>query len=64
MNQQEREKNLLHRLDVIHSRVQWMADTEARAAWIGGFGASGELLAAKERLLDETERILAELEKK
>ncbi len=64
LNQQEREKNLLRRLDAIHKRVQWIADAEARAAWIRGIGARGEYLAEMERLVDETDRILAELERK
>jgi hypothetical protein len=61
---QEREAKLERRLEVIHKRVQWMADAEARAAWVRGLGARGEFLPEKERLLDETDRILDELEAK
>ena len=61
---QEREAKLERRLEVIHKRVQWMADAEARAAWVRGLGARGEVLPEKERLLDETDRILDELEAK
>ncbi len=58
---EEREAKLARRLEAIHKRVQWMANEEARAAWVGGIAARGEFLAEKERLLDETDRILDEL---
>ncbi len=49
-------------LSAIHERVQWMADEEARTAWVGGRAADGVFLAKKERLCDATDRILDELE--
>jgi hypothetical protein len=51
-----REKALQDRLTAIHKRVQWMANREAVAAWVNGFGANGEYWPEKERLLDETDR--------
>ena len=60
----EREALLLARLDQIHKRVQWMADEEARSAWVNGQAAQGMLWPAKLKLLDETDRILDELQGK
>lgn len=58
-----REEKLWDRLAAIHRRVQWMADEEARAALVGGRAADGAFLDEKERLCEETDRILDELEK-
>jgi hypothetical protein len=52
----------MDRLAQIHDRVNWMADQEARSAWVGGPAAQGIFLDAKERLIDEAERILDQLE--
>jgi hypothetical protein len=41
------EKELLDRLGVIHHRVQWMADEEARSVWIGGAAAQGIFIDQK-----------------
>jgi hypothetical protein len=60
----QREEELEARLQKIHDRVQWMADREARAAWFNTYGARGEFWEEKKRLLDETDRILDELEGK
>jgi hypothetical protein len=57
----EREAELERRLQHIHDRVQWMANAEARAAWVNGYGAKGEFWEEKKKLLDETDRILDEL---
>jgi hypothetical protein len=59
---EERERQLKHRLQSIHQRVQWMANEEARFVWVKGLAARGSHLIEKERLLDETDRILDELE--
>jgi hypothetical protein len=60
----EQQKKLLSKLAAIHQRVQWMADEEARSAWVGGLAARGIFLDEKERLIAEAERILDELEQK
>lgn len=60
----EHEQKLLARLKAIHERVQWMADEEARSAWFGGLAAQGHFIKDKERLLDEADRILDDLERK
>lgn len=57
------EDELYTRLDRLHARIQWIADTEARAAWAKGFGANGELDAERGRLLEQAEAVLDELEK-
>ena len=57
------EQQLNDRLDDIQARLQWIADTEARAAWIKGFGANGEFDDERTRLIDETDRVLNELQK-
>lgn len=60
MRMTEDELNKL--LDSIHERLKWVADTEARAAWVGGFGANGELDGRREELLIQAESILRRLE--
>lgn len=59
----EREKQIDDRLLAIHHRIAWMADAEARAAWINGLAAKGAFLDEKERLLDEADRLLDEFER-
>jgi hypothetical protein len=54
----ELEDQLLLQLRHIAERVQWMANAEARAAWVQGLGTNGEFWAEKKRLLDETDKIL------
>ncbi|WP_348656757.1 hypothetical protein [uncultured Sphingobium sp.] len=49
-------------LDRIYHRLQWIADTEARAAWFNGFGANGELDSERERLIQQAESVLDQLE--
>ncbi|CAA7615448.1 hypothetical protein MTBSS4_130002 [Magnetospirillum sp. SS-4] len=55
-------ERLWSRLAAIHQRVQWMADEEARSAWVNGPAAQGMYLDEKERLIDEAERVLDALE--
>lgn len=62
MTDHQREDQIVKRLEATHKRVQWMADQEARAIWVGGVGARGEYLKEKESLLDETERLLDKLD--
>jgi hypothetical protein len=62
MSERDREAVLNARLDQIHKRVQWMADEEARSAWVNGVAAQGGFWPKKLKLLDETDRILDELE--
>ncbi len=50
------------RLLSIYQRVQWIADDALRSAWVNGAAAQGEYLAEKERLLEETDILLAQLE--
>lgn len=59
----EREQRLMARLAAIHKRVQWMADEEARSAWVNGPAAQGHFLDEKERLIEEADRVLNELER-
>jgi hypothetical protein len=57
------EKDLETRLLQIHQRLQWIADTEARAAWVAGYGARGEFEEQRDQLLQQAEEVLTELEK-
>lgn len=60
--QNEQEKNLYDRLSLIARRIQEIAEIEARAAPIGGYGARGEMMPKKLSLIEKTDNILAELE--
>jgi hypothetical protein len=51
------------RLVHINKRIDWLASAEARAALVGGAAADGRFWSEKNRLLDEAERILDQLEK-
>ena len=55
------ERGLHARLRAIYQRVQWIADEEARAAWVNGFAANGCYTDEKEKLLKRTEKILDKL---
>jgi transcription elongation GreA/GreB family factor len=57
----EREEKLQFKLTQLHNKINWIADKEARAAWVKGVGANGEFFKEKMRLIDETDRVLAEL---
>lgn len=59
----EQEKDLHVRFNLIAKRIQEIADLEAQAAVIKGYGARGELMPEKLLLIDKTDDILAELEK-
>jgi len=59
----EREEKLEFKLNQLHRRINWLADKEARAAWVKGIGANGEFYAEKMKLIDETDRVLEELAK-
>lgn len=58
----DQEKQLYDRLTLIAKRIQEIADIEARAVPVGGYGARGEMMPEKMRLIDKTDCILAELE--
>ncbi|MFL6846647.1 MAG: hypothetical protein ACJ8ER_17410 [Allosphingosinicella sp.] len=49
------------RLAQIHDRLVWISETEAKAALIKGFGANGEFDPERQRLVEETDRLLDEL---
>ena len=61
MNHSDREA-IDQMLRTIHDRVQWIADVEARSAWVNGIAANGALLPEKIRLLEQAERILDRLQ--
>ncbi|ATC32514.1 hypothetical protein CA606_09220 [Caulobacter vibrioides] len=52
------EQQLNQRLDAIHARLQWIADKEARATWLGTYGKDGEYDAERTRLIEQTEKVL------
>jgi len=58
----DQEKILWDRLADIHRRVQWMADEEARSAWVNGLAAQGALMPQKMELIDEAEKVLGRIE--
>ena len=58
----DQEKALWDRLGQIHGRVQWMADEEARSAWVGGEAARGVLMPEKMKLIEEAEQVLDRIE--
>lgn len=55
------EQALNKRLDAIHDRIKWIANAEEKAAWVNGIAAQGVHDPERERLLNETDRILDEL---
>jgi hypothetical protein len=56
-----REAQINNRLAQIHRRLDQIADIEAKAAPHKGFGANGELDPERQRLTEETDRLLDEL---
>lgn len=58
----DEEKQLWDRIAAIHRRVQWMADEEARSAWVSGPAAQGSLLLTKDKLISEAEALLDRIE--
>jgi hypothetical protein len=61
MVEKAREELLEARLLSVHRRMQWIADDEARTAWLKGAVSDHHFMSEKERLIEETERILDEL---
>ena len=49
------------RLGQIHRRLADIAAMEAKAALVGGHGSKGEFDAERQRLIEETDRLLDEL---
>lgn len=56
------EEWLLKRLEHIHGRMSWIANQEARSAWVGGLAASGIFQPERDRLIAEVEKILDRLQ--
>lgn len=56
------EEKLNARLDSLAKRLQWITDTEARAAWVKGYGANGEFDEDRDRLIAQMEKVLDALE--
>ncbi len=56
------EARINQRLQHIHQRLEQIAAIEASAAWVGGKGSKGEFDPERQRLIEETERLLGELE--
>jgi hypothetical protein len=46
------------RLKQIHDRLSHVANIEAKAAFVGGYGAGGEFEPERDRLIAETDRLL------
>jgi hypothetical protein len=55
------EEELNRRLDALHHRLKWITDTEARAAWIQGYGAKGEFDQERIKILADAENVLDQL---
>ncbi|MGO8839979.1 MAG: hypothetical protein ACLPWS_15255 [Rhodomicrobium sp.] len=49
---------LEQRLIAINKQVEWMADQEARSAWVKGLAAQGALAPTKSSLIDEAEKVI------
>jgi len=49
-------------LAMIGWQIQWIADREADAAWVGGYGARGEFDPLRERLLIRGDELLDRLQ--
>lgn len=50
------------RLALIDRLIQWISRREDLAAWVGGYGAHGELDPMRERLLIQSNRLLDRLQ--
>ena len=59
----EREVRLIGSLAAIHQRTRWMADGTARAAWVGRQDGRNDLMAQKEKLVEEVEHLLNQIER-
>lgn len=55
------EAEILARLTQIHDRIRWLADEEARAAWVKGAAADRRFWPEKIRPLEETDVLLDKL---
>ncbi|WP_426020777.1 hypothetical protein [Brevundimonas sp. DWR2-3-1b1] len=56
------EDQLNARLDALGGRLAWISNTEARAAWVNGFGANGEFNEERTKIIDQAEQILDQLQ--
>lgn len=55
----------LARLMAIHTRIQWIANEEARSVWLAsGLAKNGYFMPERTRLIEEAEKILDRLEGK
>lgn len=59
----DREARLIARLGAIRERVEWMTDFEARSEWVGVRAAHGDLIVQKERLVEDVEHALNQIER-
>jgi hypothetical protein len=57
-----RETQINNRLEQIHRHLSQIADIEAKAAPFKGIGPNGEFDAERQRLIEETDRMLDELQ--
>ena len=56
-------EELLHaRLKRLHERLQWIANEEARSAWVKGEAAAGIHEAERDQIIEKVERAVEELE--
>lgn len=55
------EEQIVERLKHIHDRIAWIADQEARSAWVKGWAADGHLDPERQRLIEEADTILEKL---
>ena len=56
-----REAKINNRLGQIHRRLADIATIEAMAALVAGYGSNGEFDPERQRLIEETDRLLDEL---
>ena len=56
-----REVQINDRLGQIHRRLADIAAIEVKAALVGGYGSKGEFDPERQRLIEETDRLLDEL---
>ena len=57
----DREEELNFRLKSLHERFDWIADENARGAWVRGFAATPALYEEKVHLIERAEDVLLEL---
>jgi len=56
-----REAQINNRLGQIHRRLGDISAIEAKAVLVGGYGSKGEFDPERQRLIEETDRLLDEL---